>query len=92
VGVVTSRRADSGAGSIRVRAAGRRGRVAQGTVKWFSNEKGFGFISREDGDDVFVHHSAIQMDGYRTLSEGQRVEFDIVDGPKGQQASNVRPA
>jgi CspA family cold shock protein len=65
--------------------------VAQGTVKWFSNEKGLGFISREDGDDVFVHHSAIQMDGYRTLSEGQRVEFDIVDGPKGQQAANVRP-
>ena len=66
--------------------------MAQGTVKWFSNEKGFGFISREDGDDVFVHHSAIQMDGYRTLSEGQRVEFDIVDGPKGHQAANVRPA
>jgi len=66
--------------------------VAQGTVKWFSNEKGFGFISREDGDDVFVHHSAIQMDGYRTLSEGQRVEFDIVEGPKGQQVANVRPA
>ena len=65
--------------------------MAQGTVKWFSNEKGFGFISREDGDDVFVHHSAIQMDGYRTLSEGQRVEFDIVDGPKGKQAANVRP-
>ncbi len=66
--------------------------MAQGTVKWFSNEKGFGFISREDGDDVFVHHSAIQMEGYRTLTEGQRVEFDIVDGPKGQQAANVRPA
>jgi CspA family cold shock protein len=77
---------------VRVRAAGRRRVVAQGTVKWFSNEKGFGFISREDGDDVFVHHSAIQMEGYRTLSEGQRVEFDIVQGPKGEQAANVRPA
>jgi CspA family cold shock protein len=66
--------------------------VAIGTVKWFSNEKGFGFISREDGDDVFVHHSAIQMEGYRSLSEGQKVEFDIVDGPKGQQAANVKPA
>ena len=61
-------------------------------MKWFSNEKGFGFISRADGDDVFVHHSSIQMDGYKTLSEGQKVEFDITDGPKGKQASNVRPA
>jgi CspA family cold shock protein len=61
-------------------------------VKWFSNEKGFGFISRSDGDDVFVHHSAIQMEGYRTLTEGQKVEFDIVEGPKGKQAANVRPA
>jgi cold shock protein len=66
--------------------------VAEGTVKWFSNEKGFGFISRSDGDDVFVHHSAIQMEGYRTLTEGQKVEFDIVEGPKGKQAANVRPA
>jgi cold shock protein len=66
--------------------------VAEGTVKWFSNEKGFGFISRTDGDDVFVHHSAIQMEGYRTLTEGQKVEFDIVEGPKGKQAANVRPA
>jgi cold shock protein len=66
--------------------------VAEGTVKWFSNEKGFGFISRDDGDDVFVHHSAITMEGYRTLTEGQKVEFDIVDGPKGKQAANVRPA
>ena len=66
--------------------------MAEGTVKWFSNEKGFGFISRADGDDVFVHHSSIQMDGYKTLSEGQKVEFDITDGPKGKQASNVRPA
>jgi len=61
-------------------------------VKWFSNEKGFGFISRADGEDVFVHHTAITMEGYRTLTEGQAVQFDIVDGPKGQQAANVRPA
>ena len=66
--------------------------MAEGTVKWFSNEKGFGFISRADGDDVFVHHTAIQMEGYRTLTEGQKVEFDIVEGPKGKQAANVRPA
>jgi cold shock protein len=65
--------------------------LAEGTVKWFSNEKGFGFISRPDGDDVFVHHSAITMEGYRSLTEGQKVEFDIVDGPKGKQAANVRP-
>jgi len=64
--------------------------VAEGTVKWFSNEKGFGFISRTDGEDVFVHYTAIQTEGYRSLAEGQAVEFDIVDGPKGQQAANVR--
>ena len=63
----------------------------QGTVKWFSNEKGFGFISREGGEDVFVHFSAIAGEGYRTLSEGQAVEFDIVEGPKGKQAANVKP-
>ena len=62
----------------------------QGTVKWFSNEKGFGFISREGAEDVFVHFSAIEGEGYKTLSEGQAVEFDIVDGPKGKQAANVR--
>lgn len=64
--------------------------MAEGTVKWFSNEKGFGFLSLEDGDDVFVHQSAITMEGYRSLSEGQKVEFDVVDGPKGKQAANVR--
>jgi CspA family cold shock protein len=64
--------------------------ATHGTVKWFSNEKGYGFISRPDGEDVFVHFSAIQMDGFRTLTEGQEVEFDIVDGPKGKQAANVR--
>ena len=65
--------------------------ATQGTVKWFSNEKGYGFIARTDGDDVFVHFTAIIGDGYRTLNEGQAVEFDIVDGPKGKQAANVRP-
>jgi CspA family cold shock protein len=68
----------------------REGQVPQGTVKWFSNEKGYGFIARPDGDDVFVHFSAIEGDGYRTLHEGQEVEFEVVDGPKGQQAANVR--
>ena len=67
-------------------------RLAQGTVKWFSNEKGYGFISYPEGEDVFVHFSAIVGDGYRTLTEGQEVEFDIVDGPKGKQAANVKPA
>ncbi|HEX6230581.1 MAG TPA: cold shock domain-containing protein [Actinomycetota bacterium] len=62
----------------------------QGTVKWFSNEKGFGFISREGADDVFVHFSAIEGEGYKSLDEGQAVEFDVVDGPKGKQAANVR--
>jgi cold shock protein len=70
----------------------RRYRLTQGTVKWFSNEKGYGFLARTDGEDVFVHFSAIVGDGYRTLSEGQEVEFDIVEGPKGKQAANVRPA
>jgi CspA family cold shock protein len=64
--------------------------LTQGTVKWFSNEKGYGFIARPDGEDVFVHFSAIQADGYRSLTEGQQVEFEIVDGPKGKQAANVR--
>ena len=62
----------------------------QGTVKWFNSEKGFGFIEVEGGEDVFVHFSAIQSDGYKTLEEGQRVTFDIVSGPKGPQAANVR--
>ena len=66
--------------------------LATGSVKWFNAEKGYGFISREDGPDVFVHFSAIQGEGYRTLTEGQTVEFDIVEGPKGKQAANVRPA
>jgi len=60
-----------------------------GKVKWFNAEKGFGFIEREGGDDVFVHFSAIQGDGFKTLDEGQNVEFDIVEGPRGPQAANV---
>ena len=63
--------------------------MATGTVKWFSNQKGYGFISPESGEDVFVHHSEIQGDGYKTLEEGQKVEFEITDGPKGDQAKNV---
>jgi CspA family cold shock protein len=63
--------------------------LAEGTVKWFSNEKGYGFISRDGGDDVFVHHSKIEMDGYRSLVEGQRVHFEVEEGPKGLQAANV---
>ncbi len=61
-----------------------------GTVKWFNDAKGFGFISQESGDDVFVHHTAITMDGFRTLKEGEQVEFDVARGPKGLQAANVR--
>lgn len=61
-----------------------------GTVKWFNAEKGYGFISREGGADVFVHYSAIQMDGYRTLEEGQHVQFDVGPGKKGEEAQNVR--
>ena len=63
----------------------------QGTVKWFNEKKGFGFIAREDGDDVFVHFSAIQNDGFKTLREGQRVSFEIVSGDRGAKASNVTP-
>jgi CspA family cold shock protein len=63
----------------------------QGTVKWFNASKGYGFISREGGEDVFVHYSALQVDGYRSLDEGQRVEFVVEHGPKGLQASNVVP-
>ncbi|ALS24466.1 MULTISPECIES: cold shock domain-containing protein [Paenibacillus] len=61
----------------------------QGKVKWFNAEKGYGFIEREDGGDVFVHFSAIQADGFKTLEEGQSVEFDIVEGARGPQAANV---
>ena len=61
----------------------------RGTVKWFNDAKGFGFIERENGDDVFVHHSAIQAEGFRTLSDGQQVEFEVVLGPKGPAAESV---
>lgn len=60
-----------------------------GKVKWFNAEKGYGFIEREEGGDVFVHFSAIQADGFKTLEEGQDVEFDVVEGPRGEQAANV---
>lgn len=62
-----------------------------GTVKWFNAEKGYGFIGRDDGTDVFVHQSDIQAAGYRTLQEGQRVEFEVEQGPKGPKATNVKP-
>ncbi|MGI9569026.1 MAG: cold-shock protein [Desulfobulbia bacterium] len=63
--------------------------MAEGTVKWFNDAKGFGFISQNDGDDVFVHHSSIQADGFKTLEEGARVTFEVTDGPKGPAAQNV---
>ena len=64
--------------------------MAKGTVKWFNDAKGFGFITRESGPDVFVHHTAIAAEGFRSLSEGDQVEFEVTQGPKGLQASNVR--
>jgi CspA family cold shock protein len=67
--------------------------MASGTVKWFNDAKGFGFITQDEGgEDVFVHHTAIQTDGFRTLAEGQKVDFEVKRGPKGLQADNVRPA
>ena len=66
--------------------------MEQGTVKWFNDAKGFGFISRQNGEDIFVHHTAIQASGFRTLQEGQRVSFEVVQGQKGLQAENVTPA
>jgi CspA family cold shock protein len=64
--------------------------MAQGTVKWFNDSKGFGFITQNEGGDLFVHHSAIQGEGFKSLSEGQKVEFDVVQGQKGPAAANVR--
>jgi CspA family cold shock protein len=66
--------------------------MAQGTVKWFNDAKGFGFISQDNGPDVFVHFSAITGDGFKSLAEGQRVTFDVQEGPKGLQAANVQKA
>jgi CspA family cold shock protein len=67
--------------------------MAQGTVKWFSDEKGYGFITPDDGSkDLFVHHSGISGEGFKSLSEGQKVTYEVTQGPKGPQASNVRPA
>lgn len=65
--------------------------MADGTVKWFSDQKGFGFIEQEGGADLFVHHSEIQIEGFKTLAEGQKVTFDVEEGPKGPQAKNVKP-
>lgn len=63
--------------------------MAEGTVKWFNDSKGFGFIQQDDGKDIFVHHTAIQAQGFKSLQEGARVTFDVVDGPKGPSAANV---
>lgn len=65
--------------------------MAKGNVKWFNDQKGYGFITQENGTDVFVHFSAIEGEGFRTLYEGQEVEFEVTEGPKGPQASNVKP-
>ena len=65
--------------------------MAKGTVKWFNDSKGYGFISQENGDDVFVHYSSIEGEGFKTLHEDQQVEFEVTDGPKGPQASKVVP-
>jgi len=75
--------------AVRLVSTQGRSTVVRGRVKWFSDAKGYGFIESESGKDVFVHHSAIKMEGFKTLSEGQEVEFDEASGPKGPQATNV---
>jgi cold shock protein len=77
--------------SVNTQLKGQNTFMEQGTVKWFNDAKGFGFISRQTGEDVFVHFSAIQAGGFRSLQEGQQVQFDVVKGPKGFQAENVKP-
>lgn len=89
IGSGRNKSAVTGAAAWAVRWEG--SRLAEGTVKWFSNEKGYGFIEREDGEDLFVHFSEIQIDGFKTLNEGQKVEFEVTEGAKGLQASNVVP-
>ena len=76
---------------VKINTKGTTKNMEQGTVKWFNAAKGFGFIARQNGEDVFVHFSAVQTDGYRTLQEGQAVEFTVTKGQKGWQAENVRP-
>ena len=80
------------AGGLRTWQCGGGTAVAEGTVKWFNDKKGYGFISQESGNDIFVHYSAIQGDGFRSLKEGDRVRFEVVQGPKGMQAANVAKA
>jgi len=86
-----ARKADTAGNRFQPTPQSRKGiGLASGTVKWFNAEKGYGFISREGGPDVFVHYSAIQASGYRSLEEGQAVEFEVTTGPKGEQAQDVR--
>jgi CspA family cold shock protein len=80
---------DSSRAAIALRTARSSWKMAEGTVKWFNDAKGFGFIQQDGGQDVFVHHSAIKAEGFRTLPEGARVSFDVVNGPKGLAAENV---
>src|SRR5215213_6792975 len=85
------RQGRAGVGRYLQDGGGRDKYMTVGTVKWFNADKGYGFIAPESGEDVFVHFSAIQSTGYRSLAEGQAVEFDVTSGPKGPQAANVRP-